>query len=97
MEEYHIERLERTGRMRRKDCEENPMSIALVDKLSREMRSLAIRDEQSPSRCFVQRLNTCLSQASPKLLFDQPVRDEEINTSCSPALISSTQLDRMAL
>ena len=49
LEQHYIERLERVSRMGRKDHEENPMAIAVLDKLHRDMRSMAIKDEQSLS------------------------------------------------
>jgi hypothetical protein len=45
LEQYYIQRLKRMGGMRRKDHKEDPMAIAVADKLHREMRSMAIKDK----------------------------------------------------
>ena len=49
LEQHYIERLERVSRIRRKDYEENPIAIAVLNKLYRDIRSIAIKNKQSPS------------------------------------------------
>jgi Arc/MetJ-type ribon-helix-helix transcriptional regulator len=45
LEQHYIERLERVSRVGSKDHEEDPMAIAVLDKLHRDMRSMAIKDK----------------------------------------------------